>query len=529
MQLTKTADVEAQYKGIVEILEHYEKEYKKRLEENSFNNYSCFAEYLNMEEPPAYHHHVICQKLQEVEAGDCLRLAITTCAGSGKTEYASRRFAAWCMGRRKVKWLQAGYNATFATNELGKKTKAYILTDEYRNIFGDVVLKTDQRAGDKWALSNGSEYTAKGAKAGIAGVRASFGAIDDLYPDLATALNPAYRDEVFRWYLADFTSRLLPRAPIVMCNTRWHSDDAIGRVIIDSKAGKIIPFEVINIKALSELGDENDPLGRTKPDMSVWPEYYSAEHYINLRNTLTGSMWSSLYQGVPVDETGGLVKSDWFRRYTGDVRKDPNITKRRITLSVDTAQTANERADFTAITVWLESSTGLHYLLDVIRDKLEFPEMCSLIDKTAERWDVNAVLVEAKGSGLQYIQTRQGKTTVPIISISTNNNSKEFRFDAVSPLFEAGLVYLPEKAPWLSEYERELMAFPNAKHDDQVDSSSQYLEWARGRQRKGGTVKLHGYDNEATRHRKQSMVETAIQKEMEQKRKDREKPASPIP
>lgn len=42
---------------------------------------------------------------------------------------------------------------------------------------------------------------------------------------------------------------------------------------------------------------------------------------------------------------------------------------------------------------------------------------------------------------------------------------------------EAGLVYLPEQAHWLDEYLHELTAFPNGKHFDQVDSTSQALAW----------------------------------------------------
>ena len=457
----------------------------------------------------------------ELERGDVLRLGFSLPAGGGKTEYASRRFAVWCMGRRKTKWLQAGHTAGFVKDELGKKTKAYVNTDEYKDIFPNVSLLADMRAGEKWGLSNKSEYVAKSVGAGIAGTRANMASIDDLYPDLETALSAAYREKAYNWYLADFTTRLLPKAPILIVNTRWHSDDLLGRLEAASKLGKIIPFEIINLKALSEIGDDNDPLGRDKPDMSIWPDYYTADHFITLRNTLTGSMWNSLYQGVPVDEDGGLVKGDWFQRYTNDVRKDDNIAVRRITISVDTAQKAQERHDPTVITVWLESGIGHHYLLDVIREKVEFPEMCTLIDKTAERWKANAILIEDKGSGTQYIQTRQDKLSLPIIPISTNNNSKEFRFDAVSPMFESGLIYLPKTAKWLAEYERELMAFPHGKHDDQVDSTSQYLEWARGRQRKGGTAKLHVSGSAASSDVRRRSVEAAIEREMEQKRQDR--------
>jgi predicted phage terminase large subunit-like protein len=42
---------------------------------------------------------------------------------------------------------------------------------------------------------------------------------------------------------------------------------------------------------------------------------------------------------------------------------------------------------------------------------------------------------------------------------------------------EEGRVLLPESAPWLEEFRSEVMAFPNGRHDDQVDSLAQALAW----------------------------------------------------
>ena len=67
----------------------------------------------------------------------------------------------------------------------------------------------------------------------------------------------------------------------------------------------------------------------------------------------------------------------------------------------------------------------------------------------------------------------------------------EFRFDKVTPMFEAGQVWLPNRALWLPDYEKELIAFPNGKHDDQVDSTGQYLDWCKQKTRRG-TKKMTG-------------------------------------
>ena len=73
-----------------------------------------------------------------------------------------------------------------------------------------------------------------------------------------------------------------------------------------------------------------------------------------------------------------------------------------------------------------------------------------------------------------------------------------------SAKFECGSVWLPERAPWLADLEAELFAFPNSRHDDQVDSISQALahefsgygwtdEALQGLQRLTFGLSLHGY------------------------------------
>jgi hypothetical protein len=48
-----------------------------------------------------------------------------------------------------------------------------------------------------------------------------------------------------------------------------------------------------------------------------------------------------------------------------------------------------------------------------------------------------------------------------------------------TPQIEGGYVVIPKDAPWLADFRAEICAFPKSKHDDQIDSMSQYLFWAR--------------------------------------------------
>ena len=67
---------------------------------------------------------------------------------------------------------------------------------------------------------------------------------------------------------------------------------------------------------------------------------------------------------------------------------------------------------------------------------------------------------------------------------------KGMRMEAQTPRFEAGHVLLPKEALWLATFLDALLAFPRGRHDDQVDSVSQFLKWAWADSRRS-TIALH--------------------------------------
>jgi predicted phage terminase large subunit-like protein len=56
--------------------------------------------------------------------------------------------------------------------------------------------------------------------------------------------------------------------------------------------------------------------------------------------------------------------------------------------------------------------------------------------------------------------------------------SKIDRMVAQSHKIEAGHIHLPKEADWLDTFLHELLGFPTSRHDDQVDSVSQFLKWS---------------------------------------------------
>ena len=508
-QLSGTDDKANQLNALSTMVRTLEEQHLEALLSAAPNDLTAFCEYMNPEEAPAFHHIFICEKLMQIESRELMRLMVSLPPGSAKTTYCSNLFPAWYLGRHPHhKYIQAGHTQGFAENAFGKKVRGLVASEKFSDVFPGTTISQESKAAGFWALNNPyGTYLTRGCGQGISGFRAHCAAVDDPFASREDAESQTIRDKVYDWFQADFTTRLLPNSPLFIVATRWHSDDLCGRVEDMSKQGRGLPYEIINLPALAE---DNDPLGRLEGE-SIWPDFFDVNFYLNLKATLPARDWNSLYCGQPMDIGGCIVKPEWFQRYSGDPRKDEDITFKRIVLSVDSAIKATQRSDYTAIAVFGETTTGRHYLLDMVRERVEFPEMCALIAKTAKRWDVSAILIEDKGSGTQYIQTMQGTAPAPIVPINVGVTSKEFRFDAVTPMFEAGLVFLPETGTWIADYEKELLGFPTGKYDDQVDATSQYLQWARSKRRKGGSVKMKGGSMSGSSKRR-AMVERELEK-----------------
>ncbi len=172
---------------------------------------------------------------------------------------------------------------------------------------------------------------------------------------------------------------------------------------------------------------------------------------------------------------GGIIRVSWFRRYA-HLPREPEAYMR--VHSWDTAYKAQQHNDPSVMTSWTVATDG-HYLADVFRERMTYPDLRRRVIEFAERDRPHAVLIEDKASGQSLVQDLRSSTQVPVIPIEPDGD-KVTRALAVTGMIEAGKVFLPERAPWLLDYELELTLFPTkGVNDDQVDSTTQFLAWAR--------------------------------------------------
>jgi len=169
-----------------------------------------------------------------------------------------------------------------------------------------------------------------------------------------------------------------------------------------------------------------------------------------------------------------MVKADWFRTYVpGEQPAKFDV----IFQSWDTANKCTELSDFSVCTTWGRKKKRL-YLLHVLRQRLDYPQLKRAVSSLSRRFKPTNILVEDKASGTQLIQEliRDGVYGVTRYEPQTE---KVMRLHTATSMIENGFVYLPTEANWLAVYLQELTTFPASKHDDQADSTSQALDWAK--------------------------------------------------
>jgi predicted phage terminase large subunit-like protein len=112
----------------------------------------------------------------------------------------------------------------------------------------------------------------------------------------------------------------------------------------------------------------------------------------------------------------------------------------------------------------------------VLRKRMEYPELKRAVCEQAEAFNASVVLIEDKASGTQLIQELV-EYGLHAVTRYPPQSDKIMRMHAQTAMIENGFVHLPKDAGWLAEYLHELTVFPKGKHDDQIDSKAQMLDW----------------------------------------------------
>lgn len=417
----------------------------------------------------------------DVMAGRQPRLMIFAPPRSGKSELFSRRFPAWALGQNPDLQIIATSYAADLASRTNRDVQRVIDDPAYLAIFPETRLNgknavtisgAPSRNSDIFEIVNhGGAYRSAGVGGGITGMGADIAIIDDPIKDAKEANSETVRNSVWDWYTTTLYTRLSPKSGILLGMTRWHQDDLAGRLLDEMKRGEGDRWQVISFPAIADEDEQH----RSKGD-ALHPERYPVERLLKIKSAIGSHAWNALYQQAPSDSAGGIFKTGWWQYFTPEAL--PPL--KRVIQSWDTAFKTNTANDYSVCTTWGESVDGNLYLLDVWKEKVEFPALKRMVvSKAAQQWgglSPSAILVEDKASGQSLIQELRTGTRLSIVAIKVETD-KVSRAYAVTPVIESKRVYLPEGAPWAADYVASLASFPNAAHDDDVDSTTQALAY----------------------------------------------------
>ena len=422
-----------------------------------------------------WHYEHLCWALARVVRGDLRRLIINVPPRSGKSIIASVALPMFALGHDPTRRIICVSH----TEDLARKFSLDRRMVAQSGWFGaafpefrltgprprDLELTTTQR-GSVFAAGMGGAVLGRGADLIV---------IDDPIKGV-DALSRAERRRVNEAFDTTLLTRLNDkrRGAIVIVMQRLHADDLVGHVL-ERDAWEVVSLPAIAAEeTLHRLSDVPGDVYRRRVGELLHPEREPMAVLEQMRRAQGSLTFQAQYQQDPAPAGGNVIRREWLRTYAARPSRFD-----RIVVAWDTASTLSETSDWSVGTVW--GAVGLdYYLLDVARGRWESWELRDKIVALSERWRADVTLIEKTQLGHALLQDlRRTRALAPILI--EPRYDKEARLLAQSARFEAGQVYLPTEAPWLGAYIGELLAFPNGRHDDQVDATTYALHYLTSR------------------------------------------------
>ena len=474
------------------------------------NSLISFAEYVWPVVEPAipfikgWAIEAIAEHLEAVSYGHLKRLLINVPPGFTKSLLTDCFWPAWEWGPLNRPWTRymcAAYS-NHLTERDNMRCRNIVISDRYRRLWGDrfkisneqftKIKFANDRTGWKLATSVGGIGT---------GERADRVICDDPNNPMEME-SEAVRYSTNMWFTEVIPDRLNnpSESAIVVIQQRTHEEDVSGTAIAREMGYThlMIPMEhdkgrhCVTVLGINEEGEKvvwEDP--REEEFELAWPERFTKEVSENLKRDKGPYAWAGQYQQSPEPRGGSIIKRDYWQLW-----EEPKFPQFEFILgSLDTAYTAKEENDASALTIWGmfrdRANNPKVMLMWAWQERLEFNELVQRVidtctiskeNKPGPRFSVDKLLIEAKASGqsvgqeLHRLFRGTGKLGVELIN-PTVYGDKVARVYAIQHLFADEMIYAPDRA-YADMVINQCAIFPKGK-DDLVDSVSQALRYLR--------------------------------------------------
>jgi predicted phage terminase large subunit-like protein len=439
----------------------------------------------------ADHHLLLMQKLQICMETPYGRLMVFMPPGGAKSTYCSVVAPAWYMGKEPGSRIILTSYGTDLAKKHGTKARALVKQKRFQEAFG-CTLSKDTGAREMWALTHptkgdltGSEYMSGGLLSGITGNRANGVIIDDPIKGRAEAESSTVRQRTIEAYEDDLKTRFLPKAWMVIVQTRWHDEDLSGSILPEDYDGESGPikcrdgqvWEILNLVAKIETVKQevDDPLGR-KMGEYLWPEWFDKKHWTQYEH-IAGDLdspsartWAALFQQRPRPDTGNQFEREWVNWY--DIGTHPKYLNFYVASDYSVSDGGG---DYTEHGCGGLDKTGELWLVDWWYGQ-NAPNITigALLDmskrwRATEGFDESGVIEKAIKPQFQQMQ-RTRQTYLSIDYLPTIGD-KVARFQSFRGLASRGQLWVPN-CPWGHRLVEQLCIFPGKARDDAVDVCS---------------------------------------------------------
>ena len=443
--------------------------------------YAAYFLLANAPEAKLYPHvKIICDAIQKIIDGQQQFLIIELGPQHGKSMAITETLPSYYLMRypdKKVMVTAYGENlySQFADSNRDKFTRLA------PKLFG---LTTSKNTANQFDVRNHKGEAFFTSMLGSAtGHSADLLIIDDPIKNSEEAMSPTVKEKIWKEWTNTFSTRLQNNSSVIVIATRWTTDDLSGRLLQQ----KAYDWQEIKLPAIATgiPKGQTDIIGRHNGE-ALCPELHTLDALLAQKKNLGTHAFNALYQQSPTVEGGNIFKRSWVRYYVPDretmialglTEKDVTIRPRLNHMSEtvqawDATFKSGANDDYVAGQTWARYKTDMYLLPNWCHKRLSFTETLDAIRAMSKLYPQATVkLVEDKANGPAIIDTLQQEIS-GIIPVSPGNDSKEARASSVTPYWEAGQIYIPHPLwkPEVDDWIEEILNFPNATHDDNVDS-----------------------------------------------------------
>ncbi len=431
----------------------------------------CFL-HLNPGAPflPNWHIKAIAYQLDRVRRGEITRLIINMPPRYLKSLTVTVAFTAFLLGHEPWRRIFAISYGDDLSAKHASDFRSIVHSPWFKRAFRKMRIR---RSIDGELITTKSGFRKSTSVSGpLTGLGGDLFIIDDPQKPV-DAQSELRRNGLNQWMSNTLMSRLDNKqtGAIIVVMQRVHMDDLSG--FLSSSSDE---WEILSLPAIAEVKD-TIPIGNGKfhhrqVGEALHPALESLETIRKQQQTMGPDVFAAQYQQSPVPPGGAMIKRDWLRYYD-EVPERTYYAK--MIQSWDTAAKDGAQNDWSVCTTWLVVDEQF-YLLDLTRGRYEYPQLRDIAVALAERFSPDEILIEEASTGIALAQEMNQARNYHINPIPVGRD-KIGRLYVQQAKFAAGRVHFPRGAPFLAELEAELLAFPQARTDDQVDSISQALAY----------------------------------------------------